>query len=213
MAIFGSCSSPVILEWLRCFSEAVFSSRRVCIRVGADMALVSVRLARGRHCDCALGITGSEILLVVYPAWFCGVWRRGLGRPRDAECRGGRGVTLACYREEAEQSTQCVIRGRCLYCKPYRHMGKGWHVSRGCSKKWRLELGRGRRKRARPFPPSFSDSTLVRTRSHSLLEKAFILLTTGVGMNSAILTAPSTLCTDAKRGERLCLVAARPRPL
>ena len=159
------------------------------------------------------GIAGSEILLVVYPAWFCGVWRRRLGGPRDAQCRGGSGVKFACYREEAEQSTQCVIRGRCLYRKPYRHMGKGWHVSRGCSKKWRLELGRGRRKRARPFPPSFSDSTLVRTRSHSVLEKAFMLLTTGVGMNSAIFAAPSAFCTDAKRSERLCLVAARPRPL
>lgn len=40
-------------------------------------------------------------------------------------------------------------------------------------------------------PSPFSDSTLVRTRSHSVLEKAFMILTSFIGMESVICATPS----------------------
>jgi hypothetical protein len=113
-----------------------------------------------------------------------------------------------------QSGTHSVSFGRrCLYRKPYRHMGKGWHVSRGCSKKWRLELGRGAAQRARPFlPPPSTVPWYVLILSPCSKRRPYHLQLVLVWKARPVLFH-LPLCRCKTRSERLSLVSARIRPL
>lgn len=79
------------------------------------MALVSVRFPRGRHCGCALWCYGLQDTICGVPRLVYGVWRRCLGGPRDAQCRGGSRVRILIVTGRRQSDAHSVSFGTDVY--------------------------------------------------------------------------------------------------